>query len=434
MSPPDNQTQTQLRELITAFIEERLLGKLEKVKEDEHEKRQTLNEQHRLSNWVNNAANRVRQLQVVTHSLKPIHPDARGTNLYAPPDALPDHPFVGSHLLNDNFSADVVGNAAALDVYKFLRLELDGKTLLERALSDDPNLAAALSDDPKQSQEWMSAFAGITQPKDNHSSHNKAKQLYWLTGDNPADNQDFHLLAPLYGTSLAHSIFQAIQEDRFGEQTKEARLARKNNEYSEVELHAYPGIALQKFGGTKPQNISQLNSERGGTNYLLHSLPPVWQSADIRKPLGVPSAFRLFQYRPTVKNQIKGLLRFLESDPTPNVRTRAYRDAYIDAIIDELILFTAELTAAEPGWSNDESCQLPREEQLWLDPGRQASDDGFASEWESGEWTGHVRHRFAAWLNGQLEKALPVSDTEYEYWSSQLKERLDDLEEALPYV
>lgn len=434
MSPPESHFQTQLRELMTAFIEERLAGKLEKVKEDEHEKRQTLHEQHRFRNWVENAANRVRQLQVVTHSLKPIHPDARGTNLYAPPDALPDHRFVGSHLLHDQFDADVVGNAAALDVYKFLRLKLDGKTLLERALSDDPNLAAALSDDPEQSKEWMSAFAGITEPKDNHSSHNKAKQLYWLTGDNPSNHQDFHLLAPLYGTSLAHVIFQTIQEDRFGEQAKGARLARKSNEYSEVELRVYPGIALQKFGGTKPQNISQLNSERGGTNYLLPSLPPEWRSAEIRKPLGVPSAFRLFQYRPGVTNQIKGLRRFLESEPTPNARTRAYRDAYIDAIIDELILFTAELTSAEPGWSDTENCQLLREEQLWLDPGRKASDDSFEAEWESAEWTEHVRHRFAAWLNGQLERALPVSDTEYEYWSSQLKERLDDLEEALPYV
>lgn len=25
----------------------------------------------------------------------------------------------------------------------------------------------------------------------------------------------------------------------------------------------YPNLAVQKFGGTKPQNISQLNSERG---------------------------------------------------------------------------------------------------------------------------------------------------------------------------
>jgi CRISPR-associated protein Csy1 len=97
-------------------------------------------------------------------------------------------------------------------------------------------------------------------------------------------------------------------------------------------------------------------------------------------------------------------------------------------------LFTAELSASNPGWSEDENCRLPREEQLWLDPGRGANDGDFASERESGEWTEYIRHLFAAWLNGQLEKVLPVADTEYEYWSSQLKERLDDLEEALPYV
>lgn len=434
MSPPENDTQTRLRELMQAFIEERLQGKLDKTKEEEQEKRQTLHEQHRLSNWVDDAAKRVRQLQVVTHSLKPIHPDAKGTNLYVPPDALPKHPFVGSHLLNDDFDADVVGNAAALDVYKFLRLELGGKTLLERALSDDPNLAIALTDDPDQAREWMSAFAGITQPKGSHASHSKAKQLYWLTGEHPSNDQYFHMLAPLYGTALAHRLFQTIQEDRFGEEAKNARNARKKSDYSETELHYYPDIAAQNFGGTKPQNISQLNSERGGTNYLLCSLPPQWQSAKVRKPLKVPSAFRLFQYRPAIKDQIQGLRRFLERNPTPNAQTRAYRDAHIDAIIDELILFTAELTDSEPGWSEDENCEIPREEQLWLDPGRGANDEDFTSEWESGDWTEYIRHRFATWLNGQLEEVLPVADTEYEYWSSQLKERLDDLEEALPYV
>ena len=39
------------------------------------------------------------------------------------------------------------------------------------------------------------------------SSHTQAKQVYRLTGSDPHDDQQFHLLAPLYPTSLAHRVY-----------------------------------------------------------------------------------------------------------------------------------------------------------------------------------------------------------------------------------
>lgn len=420
-----------IRSLIDGFLRERLEAKLDKLSDDDP-KRHKLITQFEFNAWVADAARRVSQLQVVTHSLKPLHPDAKGSSLYAPPETLAAHELVGSHELPENFDGDVVGNAAALDVYKFLKLEHEGRSLLERVLDGDPALASALSDNSEQAGEWMSAFATITQPGDQHASHTHAKQLYWLVGDDPTSNDHFHLLAPLYATSLTHKAYKAINEDRFGEPAKEARKARWENRYSETGYRDYPGLAVQKLGGTKPQNISQLNSERGGNNYLLASLPPTWMSSDIKPPLFVDSVFQRFGRRRPVREILRGLSELLRSDPAANKHTRDRRDEFLGALIDELVLFASSYSVLEPGWSASSDCHLVEAEALWLDPWR--DDDGFAQRRESGEWAEEVRHRFANWLNKQLSKDLPVGEAEHDYWAQHLKQQLDALQEVLPYV
>ncbi|WP_344704936.1 type I-F CRISPR-associated protein Csy1 [Halomonas cibimaris] len=107
-----------IRQLMQEFIDDRLAGKLEKLPDDDP-KRDALMEQFRSANWLEDAARRVGHLQVVTHALKATHPDAKGSSRYVEPSELPSLPWVGSHLLPTDFSGDVVGSAAALDVYKF---------------------------------------------------------------------------------------------------------------------------------------------------------------------------------------------------------------------------------------------------------------------------------------------------------------------------
>lgn len=416
-----NSSSKEIRTLIETFLRERFDTKAEKLAEDDP-KRQALVEQFAFEAWIDNAARRVSQLQVVTHSLKPIHPDAKGTNLYVPPETLKRHNLVGSHALPDDFLADVVGNAAALDVYKFLKLEHDGKSLLERVLEEDVELASALSEDPAQAREWIRAFAAITEPRGEAASHANAKQLYWLAeGDDPVDDQAYHLLAPLYATSLTHRVFQTINEDRFGEPAKLARDARRKNLASEIGYHDYPNLAVQKLGGTKPQNISQLNSERGGNNYLLASLPPNWVSREVRVPLGTDSVFPRFGRRREVHQLVNDLRRFLESNPDPTYETRDLRDDLNAALMDELMVFSMEFHRLPPGWSDDPKCRLAIEEVYWLDPGRAELDEAFHQARRETDWTGELRRRFANWLNQRLDRKLPVGDTEHRHWDKALE-------------
>ena len=421
----------QIKALIEHFLQGRLAVKAEMLAPDDP-KREELVAQYELGAWVADAARRVGQLQVVTHSLKPLHPDAKGSNLYAPPESLVPHSLVGSHLLPEDFDGDVVGNAAALDVYKFLKLEHNGRSLLDRVLEGDPALTGALSKDPEQAREWMTSFAAITEPRGGEASHTHAKQVYWLVGDDPGDNGSFHLLAPLYATSLAHRVYQTINEDRFGETTKAARQARRDGRYWEGGYRDYPNIAVQKFGGTKPQNISQLNSERGGSNYLLASLPPTWVDSGIKPPFFTDSVFPRFGRRKEVRRLLSGLRRLLMSDAEPNAETRDRRDEYVGALIDELVAFASRYSVLESGWSASPDCRLVDAEALWLDPWR--DDESFAQRREQGDWAQEVRHRFATWLNSQFGKSLPLGDAEFAFWQKQLAKRLNALQEDLPYV
>ncbi len=426
------QRREEIHQAIQTFIDERLAGRLEKLAADDP-KRETLIEQFAFKNWVGDAARRVSQLQVVTHALKATHPDAKGSSRYVEPATLPEISLIGSHLLPSAFSGDVVGNAAALDVYKFLKLQHAGKSLLELALEGDDAFSEALSDNPEQANEWAEAFASIIQPKGGEASHSLAKQLYWLVGEDPTDDADFHLLAPLYATSLAHQVFQRINADRFGEAAKEARQARRNNKPAELGHSDYPNLAVQKLGGTKPQNISQLNSERGGNNYLLASLPPQWKSQGVKPPLHTESVFKRFGRRREVRWLAQGLVRFLKSEPLENRHTRNRVDGYLAALIDELVLFASALQVLEPGWSADSTCRLPLEQQLWLDPWRGEEDAEFAQQREQGEWPEQIRAAFARWLNGWL-KPLGVGDDEHREWQARIKHQLDILQKELPYV
>ncbi len=408
MSPSSAEESAAIRLVIERFLQERLDTKLKPLPPDDP-KRQTLEAQYVFERWIDDAARRSGQIQAVTHALKATHPDARGTSLYRPPSRLQPLQLVGSHCLPVDFVGDVVGNAAALDVYKFLRIAHGDRTLLEWMLAGEPAMLAALSSDASEAQGWVNAFTSIVKQRGEVASHTQAKQVYWLVGDDPCDNAGYHLLAPLYASSLAHAVFATINEDRFGEPAKAARQARRDGEYSETAVREYPHLAVQRLGGTKPQNISQLNSERGGNNYLLASLPPLWEASAVAAPTRVSDVMPVFGRQPEVRRLVRELGAFLKSDPGATMETRSSRDDWTDQIIDELLHFGSQIQEGlEPGWSASNECLLPADQKLWLDPYRALQDEAFAGEWRSMGWIDGVYRDFANWLNARLAKATGV--------------------------
>ncbi|MEN8180628.1 MAG: type I-F CRISPR-associated protein Csy1 [Pseudomonadota bacterium] len=425
--PPDDSSR--IRAIINQFLQERLQPKLDKLKEGEDEKRQKLLEAHRAEVWIADAARRVGQIQQVTHAIKYTHPDAKGTSLNSPGNSAAGEHLIGTHSLNSSSPSDVVGNAAALDVYKFLRLDIGGKTLLNLASESAPALEVAFSSDEELARDWMAAFASLTEPKGQPSSHKLAKQLYW-----PLDNGEYHLLAPLFPTALVHGIYNGIREDRFSEAAKAAREARKNKQPHDYGFREYPNFAIQNFGGTKPQNISQLNSERHGENYLLAAVPPSWKSERISPPLKMESIFdrwlnrnkRIYKLTTTLRNFL------IKVQPVNNIHIRDKRAEIAASIVDEVIQLAAQLRDSSPGWSQHEDCRLNEDECYWLDPYRSLDDPEFAAARSVADWRDAIYDRFGNWLNARLNTdKIPMSDAEHTEWRSVLKVEIRLLREEL---
>lgn len=414
---------------IATFLESRFADKVGKLKDDDP-KRETEAARFEKQAWLASAAMRVNQIQLATHLAKGVHPQAKGaTSVYASPDSLASNGYVGSQVLNDDFNEDVVGNAAALDVFKFLRLEAAGQTLLQRCIAEDESMAKALSDNLEQAASWMQAFASIARPAGRPAAHTLTKQIYF-----PLQEGGYHLLAPLYPTSLIHKINQSIRAHRFGEDAKAARQARKQNEDSAIGTHDYPNMAIQKLGGTKPQNVSQLNSERYGDNYLLASLPPNWNVQGTKPPLNTRDIFYIFMRRRSVFNAIRDLKRFLGSLPKDRstVAIRSRRAGLTAAICDELMQFAGEIKALESGWSAHAECDLPAVQKYWLDPGRARSDEDFRQGRVSTDWVQEISANFAARLNSALRSdKLPMADPEYLHWQREFANELKLVEREL---
>ena len=437
MDQPNPNRVTDLRAVIETFLSRRLNAKLEKLKPDDP-KRDALSNEYGRENWLADASVRVKQIQLVTHVLKATHPDPKvyqATSLYVQPATLSVHSVVGSHVLGGRFRDDVTGNSAALDIFDFLTEEFQGATLLHMMQAGDTNLASAMTSNTSLAVSWMEAFARIdasrcTKP----TSHTLAKQLYWQTGDDLHDDAGFHLLAPLYASSLAHRVFETLQDDRFSDAAKAARDAKKANTFSQRPVREYPQLAVQQLGGTKPQNISQLNSERRGNNSLLASLPPVWRSVDLKPLHHTESMFHRYSRRPEVRQSVKALLAFLKTGPKRNMDTRDKRAAWVQLLIDEFLQFTAELRGLEPGWSQEPACQLGDAEARWLDPDGVALTDAELDRPPPTDLPERISAAFANWLNAQLRDPLLMGDPEFLTWRSAMHEHIKAEERESNYA
>ncbi|HCM9480678.1 TPA: type I-F CRISPR-associated protein Csy1 [Enterobacter roggenkampii] len=365
--------------------------------------------------WLTDAAKRAGQINLVTHAAKFTHGDSKSSSIYS--EAVAQEGYLSTAALS-GLEPDAVGNAAALDVAKLLQTRVDGgDSLLASLKRGDRAALAAFTDDANQLDEWIAGFSCALTPGE-PASHKLAKQGYFPVGEN------YHLLSPLFATSLVHAMHQKMIAFRFGDDIKAIWKARREKTWHPTPLTLFPDSAEIHFGGTKPQNISYLNSVRGGRSWLLSCQPPQWKKAD-KPPTTLRSIFTLggqFDRRANSTVQLLVSLLARTGDYT-NVRIREARDEYIDALIDLLFVVASELQ--RDTWQNwTLSCErLVTHQQLWLDPWRTKTDEAFRLERDKDDWQVSVATDFALWLNARLSKASKdVGYVEQREW--QTRERL----------
>ncbi|WP_233960335.1 type I-F CRISPR-associated protein Csy1 [Pectobacterium versatile] len=390
------------------------------------EKRREIEQKHEVRAWLTDAASRAGQISLVTHALKFTHSDAKGSSIFSAETATDAKTLSTATLAQP--AIDAVGNAAALDVAKLLQTEHEGDSLVAALQRGDHSALEALAESPEQLAQWLAGFQQVFTDRQ-PSSHKLAKQIYF-----PTENGEYHLLSPLYSSSLAQALHQRINAVRFGDEAKDIRKARKDNLWHDQLDISYPNLAVQNMGGTKPQNISSLNSSRSGRSYLLSCAPPQWNSVE-KPPQQHECIFRSngeADYH--TSDIVKSMRRFLLSvkKVQNNRDIRQQRLHYLDQLIDQLFFYASSVQNLSAGWSAES--ELTRAQQLWLDPYRAETDTVFRREREAGGWQKAVAYDFGRWLNRRLKhEELIFGEVERREWSTAalFKRRMREMESSL---
>lgn len=376
--------------------------------------------------WLTDAAKRAGQINLVTHAAKFTHGDSKSSSIFS--EAVAQEGYLSSAAMS-GLEPDAVGNAAALDVAKLLQMRIEnGDSLLASLKRGDRSPLAAFTDDAAELAEWVSGFTRAFTPGE-PASHKLAKQGYFPVGD------DYHLLSPLFATSLAHAVHQRMIALRFGDDVKAIWKARREKTWHPASLTLFPDSAEMHFGGTKPQNISYLNSVRGGRTWLLSCQPPQWKRVE-KKPTNLRSVFTFGgQFDRRANGKLQLLVSLLtKTGGYTSFRIREACDEYIDALIDLLFDVVSDLQREMwQNWTLD--CpELKAHQQLWLDPWRTKTDEAFRLERDKDDWQAKVAEDFALWLNARLRKALPdVGAVEKHEWETRerLRTNLREMEKII---
>ncbi|MDG1904199.1 MAG: type I-F CRISPR-associated protein Csy1 [Arenicella sp.] len=383
--------------------------------------------------WLTDAAKRAQQISLATHAAKFTHSDAKASSMLVNPTNLGTDAYVVTANLQ-NRAIDAVGNAAALDVARLLKLSVEGDSLVSQLQQKDIKALEAFTDDKSLLAQWQAGFEKAL-GDEKLEGHNLSKQLYFPLQSEHGTDPEYHLVCPLFPSSLAHELYHQVTQTRFFD-SKDVREARKKDQYHSAEDQTFPRTAIQNFGGSKPQNISQLNSERYGQSFLLNCAPPSYL-AQTKPPLTSLSVFnRQFGYAtyPLVREFKTFLINLGEHER--NFAARYKRDyGFVLPLIDELFSYAGSIQnmREHSGWASHKKCKLKTAHALWLDSNNPNSN--FQNERAKREWLDVVARDFASWLSAKLRHdGYVLSDIEHSYFKKLCLTQLQEFERATPVL
>ncbi|EGQ8119384.1 type I-F CRISPR-associated protein Csy1 [Vibrio cholerae] len=328
------------------------------------EKQQECEQNFLLDNWLPDAAKRAGQIAVASHPCTFSHPSARkNKNGYVSSIIAKNKPRIDGFLRSGNVSVepDALGNAAALDVYKFLSLEMSDQRSLLVHIEQESELARQLLDIPScEYQALRDGFLKMVDSDQASVSSSKIKQVYF-----PIADGEYHLLSLLTHSGHLFELRKRLDALRFGDVVKEARECKKTNHFHPAGYQEIFGLTTIGFGGTKPQNISVLNNQNAGKAHLLASIPPELTPRDIRLPKTdfFKESFNAWQ----AKEVLESLHRLFQTDYN-NINLRDGRDYRIQQYVDLVIEKMWQVRLFLEAYSGELSSALPLEQKIWLYP------------------------------------------------------------------
>lgn len=387
--------------------------------EEKAELEREANDKFSLASSLPDYAKRAKQLSISSHPGKFSHPDVKKetSSVIAPTDNRKADGFLRTG--NVVAELDVSGNAAALDVHAFLDIKLaDNQTILTHLEKRIPTIKNQFTIPGHSFEELKEGLLAIKK-SDGIPTDERVKQVYFLINDG-----SYHLLSILSPSNLMFKLKERINLMRFSDEAKMAREARKNNKYHQNGYSEVFDLCVIGFGGTKPQNISVLNSRNRGASYLLLSKPPELESRSIQPPR--TNFFSNTLWAKAYQDDFRELQQLLGGDSN-NVHIRNKRDWIVKNIIWQIVNRVRMVRRLGAGWSDSENYgSLPQHQKIWLD---QQYRDNRAEE--TG-WLQPVKGDLARWFLNTFQKLvkgkdMDIGDKQFSYFKSVI----DECEESL---
>ncbi len=355
-------------------------------------------------------------MSISSHPAKFSHPDIKvkkeASSVIAPTDNRRADGFLRTG--NVAVELDVSGNAAALDVYAFLNIKLaDNQTILAHLEKRTPAIKNQFTIPGHSFEELEEGLLAVKESGDTLTNE-RIKQVYF-----PINDGSYHLLSVLSPSNLMFKLKERINLMRFSDEAKMAREARKNNKYHQNGYSEVLNLCSIGFGGTKPQNISVLNSRNGGTSYLILSSPPELQSRLIQPPR--ENFFSNTLWAKAYQDDFQELQKLLGGD-SKNVHIRNKRDRIVKNIIGQIVDRVWMVRRLDAGWSDSENYEsLPQYQKVWLD--QQYADNRA----EEAEWMEPVKEGLVKWFLNTFQKLvkgqdLEIGDDQHSYFKSVIDE------------
>ena len=349
-------------------------------------------EKFSMGKWIPAAAVSARQVSlaeasgIATHVCKFSHPDAKGSPIIARRSYKNDGYL---HSGNSKCELDIFGNAAAAPVFDFLLATMDdGRTVIEHLESDSDIIRQELGYSTEKYEQVKADFLALKKDHQEIKSDERIKQVYFPVGD------DYHLLSLLTSSGLVQALQDRVNEMR-GKAISSRIGSNEDNDKDYEEIYDLTEIA---FGGSKPQNISVLNSRNKGRAYLLSSCPPAIAKREITRPrqdffsntLQSRKFSEDFQYLHTL---------FICDRNNLAIRNKIKHTLHV--IIDKVMTVVYQLREIDAGWSKADSySHLPLAQKIWLDDMHAEQRD------KDSEWLDEIALSFARWLIRAYEKVL----------------------------
>ncbi|MCG8535817.1 MAG: type I-F CRISPR-associated protein Csy1, partial [Pseudomonadales bacterium] len=329
---------------------------------------------------------------ISTHPCTFSHPSARKNKNGTTSSVIAKSPREADGYLragNVDAQADALGNAAALDVHKFLSLVTeDGRTVLEHIENDSDLGRALLSISSESYDKLKSGFMAMAQSDDKPVTSSKIKQVYF-----PVE-EGYHQLSILSNSGIIFELRKRIDALRFSDSVKEGREARRNNLYSENGYSEIFDVTTIGYGGANPQNISILNAEKAGTAHLLFSVPPILERRDIKFPKTDFFTQSLRYY--DCKSELERLDKIFKIEREGNIplaKIRKGRDRCLRDILDIVLQNMIAVRSVSNTQFFSEKSKLKQWQKIWLCEQHQQERR------DQDEWLDALCKQVAAWIN-----------------------------------